>query len=82
MFLPINILFGVEIATQPAFSCSKLTIETLEQSVKYVQSKFEFFSVFFLEFRLNMQSKSPYSIQMHENSKKVTEVSLNASLIL
>ena len=24
--------------TQPAFPCSKLTIETLEQSVKYVQS--------------------------------------------
>ena len=24
--------------TQPAFACSKLTIETLEQSVKYVQS--------------------------------------------
>ena len=24
--------------TQPAFACSKLTIETLEQGVKYVQS--------------------------------------------
>ena len=24
--------------TQPAFTCSKLTLETLEQSVKYVQS--------------------------------------------
>ena len=24
--------------SQPAFTCSKLTIETLEQSVKYVQS--------------------------------------------
>ena len=24
--------------TQPAFICSKLTIETLEQGVKYVQS--------------------------------------------
>ena len=24
--------------TQPAFTCSKLTIETLEQGVKYVQS--------------------------------------------
>ena len=24
--------------TQPAFTCSKLTIETLEQSLKYVQS--------------------------------------------
>ena len=26
------------IPTQPAFTCSKLTIETLEQGVKYVQS--------------------------------------------
>ena len=25
-------------ATQPAFTCSKLTIEILEQGVKYVQS--------------------------------------------
>ena len=25
-------------ATQPAFTCSKLTIETLKQGVKYVQS--------------------------------------------
>ena len=25
-------------ATQPAITCSKLTIETLEQDVKYVQS--------------------------------------------
>ena len=25
-------------STQPAFTCSKLTIETLEQGVKYVQS--------------------------------------------
>ena len=24
--------------TQPAFTCSKLTIETVEQGVKYVQS--------------------------------------------
>ena len=24
--------------TQPAFTCSKLTIETIEQSVKHVQS--------------------------------------------
>ena len=27
-----------KIHTQPAFTCSKLTIETLEQGVKYVQS--------------------------------------------
>ena len=26
------------VMTQPAFTCSKLTIETLEQDVKYVQS--------------------------------------------
>ena len=26
------------LCTQPAFTCSKLTIETLEQGVKYVQS--------------------------------------------
>ena len=25
-------------STQPAFTCSKLTIETLEQGVKYIQS--------------------------------------------
>ena len=25
-------------ASQPAFACSKLTIETLEQDVKFVQS--------------------------------------------
>ena len=27
-----------DVSTQPAFTCSKLTIETLEQGVKYVQS--------------------------------------------
>ena len=27
-----------EHATQPAFTCSKLTMETLEQGVKYIQS--------------------------------------------
>ena len=26
------------VKSQPAFTCSKLTIETLEQGVKYVQS--------------------------------------------
>ena len=26
------------VASQPAIACSKLTIETLEQGVKYVQS--------------------------------------------
>ena len=26
------------VTSQPAFTCSKLTIETLEQGVKYVQS--------------------------------------------
>ena len=28
----------IKVSTQPAFTCSKLTIETLEQGVKYVQS--------------------------------------------
>ena len=27
-----------DLATQPAIACSKLTIETLEQGVKYIQS--------------------------------------------
>ena len=31
-------VFNENCATQLAFTCSKLTIETLEQSVKYVQS--------------------------------------------
>ena len=44
----LHILFGhksvkssgnlTTLTTQPAFTCSKLTIETLEQGVKYVQS--------------------------------------------
>ena len=29
----------IDTRTQPAITCSKLTIETLEQSVKYVQSE-------------------------------------------
>ena len=33
----IILSFGLKIS-QPAFTCSKLTIETLEQGVKYVQS--------------------------------------------
>ena len=32
----INLLKGF--SSQPAITCSKLTIETLEQGVKYVQS--------------------------------------------
>ena len=31
-------LFRSNVVTQPAFTCSNLTIETLEQGVKYVQS--------------------------------------------
>ena len=31
-------LFWSNVVTQPAFTCSNLTIETLEQGVKYVQS--------------------------------------------
>ena len=30
--------FEAEVISQPAFTCSKLTIETIEQGVKYVQS--------------------------------------------
>ena len=30
--------WNINVTTQPAFTCSKLTIETLEQGVKYVQS--------------------------------------------
>ena len=30
--------FAITSHTQPAFTCSKLTIETLEQGVKYAQS--------------------------------------------
>ena len=30
--------FRKGVCSQPAFTCSKLTIETLEQGVKYVQS--------------------------------------------
>ena len=33
---PIRVIHKVH--TQPVFTCSKLTIETLEQGVKYVQS--------------------------------------------
>ena len=33
-----NIAMEGEKQTQPAFTCSKLKIETLEQDVKYVQS--------------------------------------------
>ena len=38
---PVNItkVLGTAVLTQPAITCSKLTIETLEQAVKYVQSK-------------------------------------------
>ena len=31
-------IFSKGLVAQPAITCSKLTIETLEQSVKYVQS--------------------------------------------
>ena len=40
----VSILYGLFMShlltnhSQPAFTCSKLTIETLEQGVKYVQS--------------------------------------------
>ena len=31
-------MFAGDIETQPAITCSKLTIETLEKSVKHVES--------------------------------------------
>ena len=34
----VRILVKQMIRSKPAFTCSKLTIETLEQGVKYVQS--------------------------------------------
>ena len=34
----VNLMFTFFILTQPAFTCSKLTIEKLEQGVKYVKS--------------------------------------------
>ena len=37
-FILIKYFFRTEAPTQPAIACSKLTIETLEQGVKYVQS--------------------------------------------
>ena len=33
-----NIDFHLHFTAQPAFTCSKLAIETLEQGVKYLQS--------------------------------------------
>ena len=36
--LSIFILMGAKVTTQSVFTCSKLTVETLEQGVKYVQS--------------------------------------------
>ena len=34
----MSIMELVKVASQPAFTCSKLTIKTLGQAVKYVQS--------------------------------------------
>ena len=34
----LNLLFDFKEITQPIITCSKLTTETLEQGVKYVQS--------------------------------------------
>ena len=36
--IPHDLLIAKLHTSQPAFTCSKLTIETLEQGVKYVQS--------------------------------------------
>ena len=37
-YQPVLVPLKSKIITQPAITCSKLTIETLEQDVKYVQS--------------------------------------------
>ena len=34
----LSVEFAVKVETQLASTCSKLTVETLEQGVKYVQS--------------------------------------------
>ena len=39
MSFVLQYIFDLQILTQPAIACSKLTIETLEQGVKYVQSE-------------------------------------------
>ena len=37
--LPYKLLIQIkQLSSQPAFTCPKLTIETLEEGVKYVQS--------------------------------------------
>ena len=33
-----KLINNIQFQSQPAFTCSKLTIETLEQGVKYIQS--------------------------------------------
>ena len=38
VFKNLNIQLEQKDLTQPAITCSKLTIETVEQGVKYVQS--------------------------------------------
>ena len=34
----MTVFYDFMVLSQPAFTCSKLTIKTLEQGVKYVQS--------------------------------------------
>ena len=41
---------GLNQVTQPAITCSKLTIETVEQGVKYVQSQWRRSGVFIIDF--------------------------------
>ena len=38
MFVLKDVPLNIRVLTQLAFTCSKLTIETVEQGVKYVQS--------------------------------------------
>ena len=34
----MTVFYDFAVLSQPAFTCSKLTVETLEQVVKYIQS--------------------------------------------
>ena len=38
LYRTLKVIKGKSLLTQPAITCSKLTIETVEQGVKYVQS--------------------------------------------
>ena len=45
-----EVIFSIKANTQPAFTCSKLTIETVEQDVKYVRRHWRHSGVFIVDF--------------------------------